>query len=264
MPFFSFDVSFLLTTGIIALGIQILFFAFAAALKTDKVTDLSYSLTFIILAVILLIGGSAFHPGQIVVCLLIVIWGSRLGGYLFVRILTIKKDDRFDGIRESFVRFARFWTLQAVVIWTVMLPHIVFLTRSEGISLTLLSWFGVAVWGLGFLGESVADSQKYTFRKDPSNKNKWIQTGLWRFSRHPNFFGESLCWWGLFLVVAPSLRGSQWISILGPIFITIVLLFMTGVPTVEKKSDAKYGTDPEYQAYKRRTSIFIPWPSQKE
>ena len=263
MPFFSFDTSYLLTTAIITLGIQVLFFAFAAALKTDKVTDLSYSLTFVLLAVILLIGGSAFRASQILVAVLIGTWGIRLGGYLFVRILSIKKDERFDGIREKPVRFAGFWLLQAVSVWTVMLPHILFLTSPEEMPLTFVSWLGAAVWLLGLLTETIADRQKYAFRKDPSHRDQWIQSGLWRFSRHPNFFGESLCWWGLFLVIVPVLQGWRWIGFVGPVSITVLLLFVSGVPTVEKRSNAKYGHIPEYQRYKERTSLFVLWPPRK-
>ena len=264
MPFFPFDIHYLLTAAIISLGIQVLFFIFAAALKTDKVTDLSYSLTFVLLAVVLLIGAGVYQPAQVLVASLILIWGLRLGGYLFVRIVNIKKDERFDGIRENFIRFAVFWLVQAVTVWAVMLPHVLFLTLSRETPLTAVTWLGAAVWLTGLLIEAVADAQKYRFRKDPSHRDQWIQSGLWRYSRHPNFFGESLCWWGLFIAVVPALRGWQWVSLAGPVFITFILLFATGVPTVEKRSNAKYGSSPEYQRYKDSTSLFIPWFPRKQ
>ena len=263
MPLFSFDTYNLLSTAVIVLGIQIVFFIFASIFKTDKVTDLSYSLTFILIALLLLFSRSSYSIVPLLFTGLIVLWGFRLGGYLFVRILKIKKDNQFDGMREKTLSFASFWMLQAVTIWIVMLPSTIVLSTSGALQPNVLTWVGIIVWAAGFLFEAVADVQKYRFRSRPENSGKWIQHGLWNYSRHPNYFGESLCWWALFIIAVPYLEGWMWISVLGPVFLTFLLLFVSGVPTVEKRSDQKYGEQPEYLRYKEKTSLFIPLPPKK-
>jgi steroid 5-alpha reductase family enzyme len=263
MPFFGFDLYNLLTSGLIIVAIQIVFFIFASALKTDKVTDLSYSMTFVAMALILLFSNARYALPQLLIALFITVWGLRLGGYLFSRIIRLKKDDRFDGIRENPLSFAGFWFLQAITIWIVLLPITVVLSMRSALSVSALTWVGAAVWGLGFVIETAADAQKYKFRNDPSNKGKWIDRGLWRLSRHPNYFGEMLCWWGLFLIASPYLEGMLMLSIFSPIFITFMLLFVTGVPTVEKKAEEKYGDNPEFLVYKNRTSLLVPLPPKK-
>jgi steroid 5-alpha reductase family enzyme len=264
MPFFGFDSYNLLTSGLIIVAIQIVFFIFASALKTDKVTDLSYSMTFVVMALILLFTGAQYAVPQLLIALLITAWGLRLGGYLFLRIIRLKKDDRFDGIRENPLSFAGFWFLQAITIWLVLLPSTIVLSMQSALSVSVLTWVGAALWAIGFVIETVADAQKYRFRNDPSHKGKWIDRGLWRASRHPNYFGEMLCWWGLFLIAVPHLEGMMMLSIFGPIFITFMLLFVSGVPTVEKKAQDKYGDNPEFLAYKNRTSILVPLPPKRD
>lgn len=265
MPFFSFDVLNLVSSAVLMLGIQVVFFAFAVTLKTDKVTDLSYSLTFVIVALVLLLSLGTISVPHVLVTAFIVIWGARLGSYLFARIIKLKKDDRFDGIRENPLSFTGFWLLQAVTIWIVMLPATVLLskevlTTGVGSPVTFFTWLGAALWIIGFSIEAVADAQKYRFRNDPANKGKWIRDGLWKNSRHPNYFGEMVCWWAIFVITAPYLQGSQWITIIGPVFLTLLLLKISGIPTVEKKAEQKYGDNPEYQKYKKQTSTLLPLP----
>jgi steroid 5-alpha reductase family enzyme len=113
------------------------------------------------------------------------------------------------------------------------------------------------MWLKGFIFEVTADAQKSAFKS--SGKPGFIATGLWKYSRHPNYFGEALLWWGLFVYTVPVLSGALWLSAIGPIFITLLLLFVSGIPLLEKSADAKYGADPAYIDYKRRTNIFIPF-----
>ena len=238
--------------------IQIFFFIFAASYKSDKVTDLSYGLSFIILALYSIFTRGTFYLTQIIITVMILVWGLRLAGYLFIRILKIKRDKRFDGIRENFVKFASFWIIQALSVWIIMLPA-TFVLNSADLPLTTLSYIGISVWTIGFLIETIADHQKFTFK----NKNKgFINTGLWKFSRHPNYFGEITLWWGLFMVIIPYLSGLYWLTILGPLFITFILLFVSGIPILEKRYNKKYGHLTEYQEYKKKTSILIPWFSK--
>jgi steroid 5-alpha reductase family enzyme len=252
---------------LIALGISVLinavFFAFAAILRTDKVTDLSYSLTFVALSILLLVKSGSFTVLPIVTAALICIWGIRLGAYLFARILKTGVDHRFDDMRDRPLRFARFWALQAVTVWVVMLPAIrLFSLKPSG----LLGWvsiLGILIWAIGFAIEAVSDRQKTVFKSNPAGSGGFITTGLWKYSRHPNYFGESLLWWGLFVAVLPVFSGWDFLTALGPLYLTLLLLFVSGVPLLEKSADKKFGSDPLYREYKRRTSIFIPLPPKK-
>ena len=247
-------------TLIISFLIQTVFFAFAASFKTDKVTDLSYGLTFIIIASYLFFKNLTLSFIQLAVYWAVIIWGVRLVAYLYNRILKIKKDRRFDGIRENFLKFARFWLFQGIAVWIIMIPSILVLSSQEAKPFGFLAWAGLAIWLIGLLTETIADYQKFVFKNQPKNKNKWIQTGLWRYSRHPNYFGEMLVWWGIFSLALPYLAGWKLLSMVGPLFITFILLFVSGIPPLEKRSDQKYGKNKKYREYKKKTSLLIPLP----
>jgi len=248
---------------VIALALNGAFFAVAAARRTDIVTDLSYSLTFALLAIVLPFTGGR-EPVQLVVSLLVVVWAVRLGTYLFRRILRMKVDHRFDGMRDEPLRFARFWLLQAVSVAVIMLPTSYLLDRSDAPGFGAWAIAGVAVWFTGLLIEAAADAQKSAFKADDANRGRFITSGLWRYSRHPNYFGEILVWWGLFVYTVPALDGAAFAVVAGPLFITLLLLFVTGIPLLERSADEKYGDDPAYRDYKRRTSILVPVPPRKE
>jgi steroid 5-alpha reductase family enzyme len=252
-------VTAVLLSFVIALLINGAFFAVAAARRTDVVTDLSYSLTFALLAIVLLFTG-AREPVQLVASLLVVVWAVRLGGYLFRRILRMKVDHRFDGIREEPLRFARFWLLQAITVAVVMLPVSYLLDRAHPSAFGAWAVVGGAVWLVGLLIEAVADAQKSAFKTKAENRGRFIASGLWRYSRHPNYFGEMLVWWGLFVYAAPVLHGAAYAVVAGPVFITLLLLFVSGIPPLERSADESYGDDPAYREYKRRTSILVPLP----
>jgi len=244
---------------VIALALNGVFFVVAAARRTDVVTDLSYSLTFALLAIVLTFTG-AREPVQLVASLLVVVWAARLGTYLFRRILRMKVDHRFDGMRDKPLRFARFWLLQALTVVVVMLPVSYLLDRSSAPGFGAWTVAGAVVWLIGLLIEAAADAQKSAFRANDANRGRFVTTGLWRYSRHPNYFGEILVWWGLFLYAVPFLDGAAFAVVVGPVFITLLLLFVSGIPPLERSADRKYGDDPAYREYKRGTSILVPLP----
>lgn len=248
-----------ISTLIVSLLIQVLFFSYAAIFKTDKVTDLSYGLTFIALAIFALIKNQTFYSYQILVTVLIFFWGIRLASYLFIRILKTKKDERFDGIRENFWKFAQFWLLQAIAVWLISLPSSYLLSLKTNTNLNSSMIVGLLVWLMGLTIETIADWQKFTFKNNPNNKNKLIMSGIWKYSRHPNYFGEISCWWGIFIYSSTLQSGLSWLTILGPSFITFLILFVSGIPTLEKKYNERYQNDPTYQTYKKRTSLLVPW-----
>jgi steroid 5-alpha reductase family enzyme len=242
----------------LALLIQLVFFVFAAIRKTDQVTDLSYGLSFVILAVIACFQANFAIPA-IILTIVITIWGVRLAGFLFIRIRKLKKDNRFDGIRDNFWKFAQFWLLQGISVWVIMLGAIVFYTKNmTEIVIGPLAYVSLFVALLGIVIETIADLQKYNYKNDLSHKGHWTDVGLYKYSRHPNYLGEMLMWWGTFSFVALFLQGWEWLTIIAPLYITALLLFVTGIPTTEKKNDQIYVGNLEYQEYKKRTGLLIP------
>jgi len=147
-----------------------------------------------------------------------------------------------------------FWFFQAITIFVILLP-LLLLPKTANYS--VLGIIGLGVWALGFLTETIADWEKYQFKK--RNPKKWVDVGLWSKARHPNYFGEMLCWWGIFLFAVPSLSGIAYLAILSPLYITLLLLFGSGVPMLEKQHDKKYGDDKEYREYKKRTNLLFPF-----
>jgi steroid 5-alpha reductase family enzyme len=249
----------ILLSFLIALAVNAAFFAFAAARRTDVVTDLSYSLSFALLAIVLPFLGAG-EPVQLAASLLVLVWAVRLGGYLLRRILRMKVDHRFDEMRDNPLRFARFWLLQAISVAVIMLPVSYLLGQDAAPGLGLWAIAGAVIWLLGLVIEAVADAQKSRFKAKSENHDRFITRGLWRYSRHPNYFGEMLVWWGLFVFAVPFLHGAAFAVVVGPVFITLLLLFVSGIPLLERSAEAKYGDDVAYQEYKRRTSILVPLP----
>jgi steroid 5-alpha reductase family enzyme len=242
-----------------SLGVNAVFFAVAAIRKTDVVTDLSYSLSFALLALALPDVG-AHKLVQLIAALMVLLWALRLGGYLFGRILRIKVDHRFDEMRDKPLVFARFWILQAISVAVIMLPVSYLLGRGSAPDFGPWAIAGIAIWLVGLAIETVSDSQKSAFKGTEINRGRFISSGLWKYSRHPNYFGEMLVWWGLFVYAVPFLHGWAFATVLGPVFLTLLLLFVSGIPLLEKSAEKRYGDDPDYREYKRRTSILVPLP----
>jgi steroid 5-alpha reductase family enzyme len=257
-------IELLLVTLGVSLGIQAALFLLAAWFRTDKVTDLSYGLTFIALAVLLIGGSVRWLTPATAIALMVVLWGLRLAAYLFYRILRIGRDARFDGVRERFWRFARFWCFQGVAVWIIMLPTTLWFALS-GANDGWTGWMaaGALIWLAGLVIETVADAQKFGFKNREGLRSRWPDHGLWRYSRHPNYFGELLCWWGVFVFELPVLGWWALPGAAGPLTITGLLLFVTGIPTLEASAQRKWGDDPAYVAYRLRTNRLIPWPARR-
>lgn len=240
---------------IISVAINLLMFFPAYILKTDKLTDISYAITFIVVA----LSGYIFsqkYVAQFIGLTLVLLWALRLGLFLFIRINKIKKDVRFDNIRDNFYKFLRFWLLQGTAVFIILIPCILLWQQSET-KINWVSMLGILIFIFGFIIESVADLQKYLFNK--KDTKLWIDEGVWRISRHPNYLGEILLWIGVYIFAASSIPITQaFLALIGPIYITVLLLFVSGVPLLEKSGDDKWGRKKAYQKYKSDVPVLLP------
>lgn len=215
----------------------------------------------------LLVGGS-FYRRQVVLTLMVTVWALRLGSFLLLRVLSRSKDARFDKIRDSAVKLACFWTLQTIWVWITSLP--VTFVNQEIVKTTTIDWvdyLGWTMWAVGFLFESVADAQRYRFNQlaaqDPRGR-PFLDTGLWRYSRHPNYFGEILLWTGIGLSAYNALYSRHLnqalVALLSPLVTVLLLIFVSGIPVAEQREDRRNHRLMAYKQYKYRTSILLPLP----
>ncbi|KAG5041810.1 hypothetical protein JHK85_014286 [Glycine max] len=249
------DSHFLAFTALVTIAYQFLFFVVTALLKFDKVTDFAGSTNFIIIAALTLVIKGSWYFRQIILTLFVGIWGIRLGLFLLFRILQWGEDRRFDEMHSNLGRLAIFWIFQAVWVWAVSLPVTVVNASDRNPFLQVVDIVGWILWAVGFIVEGTADQQKLHFKRSSENRGKWCNVGLWKYSRHPNYFGEILLWWGIFVASTPVLKGAEWLVIIGPIFLTLLLLFVSGIPLLEDSADKKFGNVDGYRIYKKRTRL---------
>jgi len=248
---------FALSVGL-AFIIQWLAFIPAYLLQSERFFDLTGSITYISVTIMAVLLSPAVDGRSILLLALVVIWAARLGLFLSRRIHKAGKDARFDEIKPSFIRFLNTWTLQGLWVTFTLAAALAAITTTARRELGLFAVMGFLVWVLGFAIEVVADSQKSRFRADPKNKGKFIHTGLWAWSRHPNYFGEIVLWIGVTVIALPVLQSWQWITLISPVFVTLLLTRVSGVPMLEKRADEEWGGQADYEAYKKRTPALIP------
>ena len=246
--------------GMVAFVIQWIVFVPSYRAQTEHWYDLTGSLTYLTVAIGTLLLAGRFDARSLLLALLVSIWALRLGSYLYRRIQKAGADTRFDDIKPSFVRFLMAWTLQGLWVFLTLAAALAAMTAASAPPLGLLGWLGAAVWAGGFAIEAVADAQKQAFRADPTNKGRFIQSGLWAWSRHPNYFGEILLWTGVALIALPALSGFQYVTLISPLFVYLLLTRVSGVPMLESRADERWGDEPAYQAYKARTPVLFPRP----
>ena len=250
---------FALCVGL-AFLVQWLAFIPAYLYQTEKFYDLTGSLTYISITVLAVFAVPAKGPREILLAALVVIWAGRLGTFLFRRVMKQGKDDRFDELKPSFLRFLNAWNLQGLWITFTAAAALAAITNDSQLPLGWPAVSGLVTWLIGFAFEAIADWQKNTFRADPANKGKFIRSGLWSLSRHPNYFGEIVLWIGVGIIALPDLQGWQLVGLISPVFVTLLITQISGVPLLEEKAEEKWGGQPDYEEYKENTPVLIPWP----
>lgn len=245
----------------IALIVNWLAFLPSAAAKSDKFYDTVGAITYISVIATASAAAWPLDARGMVIAAMVAVWCVRLGSFLFRRIHAAGgADSRFEKIRVNPARFLVAWTLQALWVILTASAALAAITAGERAPIGIFFWAGAAIWVLGFAFEAIADNQKNAFRNVPENKGKFINVGLWRWSRHPNYFGEITLWTGILVMAVPVLSGLSWLVVISPIFVTLLLTKVSGINLQDAQAKQRWGDDREYQAYRAATPMLIPRP----
>ena len=254
--------SAVLYCAVLCIGIQWAAWIPASISKTERYYDLTGGLTYLIVVGFSLWAGSQSEPPslrELIVSLLVVIWSLRLSSFLYFRIHRTGKDGRFDQLKTSPIRFLVPWTLQALWVFLTMIVVIVINSQSGSApALGIWDGIGLSIWIIGFGIEFIADNQKTVFNAEPNNQGKWIDSGLWAYSRHPNYLGEILLWTGIAIFGISCFTGLERFAWISPIFIYLLLTKVSGIPILDRRALEKWGDDPEYQKYRDNTPAILP------
>jgi len=244
---------------LLAFLIHWLFFIPAYLLKTEKFFDLTGSLTYISIMVYVVYTKNNLQEqlGSIILGSLIILWAVRLGSFLFLRIKKAGEDKRFREIKTSFARFFLLWTISGMWVSFCSMCALTAIASNDGVIVNNIFYIGLVTFLVGLSIEIIADSQKTKFRKDPKNKDKFINEGLWAKSRHPNYVGEITLWAGVAIMSFSSLEGWQYISLISPIFTYLLLVYVSGVPQLTASGQKKWGHLESYQDYIKNTPTLI-------
>jgi steroid 5-alpha reductase family enzyme len=228
--------------------------------KDASIVDTFWGLGFVLIAAVCYATTNGYHHRKLLMLSVVAVWGIRLASHIFLRNKGKGEDFRYKAMRARYgdrfpiVSLFMVFGLQGLLMWIISLPIQIAEISSETARLTWLDWAGASIWLTGFLFESIGDAQLARFKADPSNKGKVMDRGLWRYTRHPNYFGDALLWWGLFLIALSTPHGA--LTVISPLMMTGLLMKVSGVALLEKTLSK---TKPEYSRYVRQTSAFFPW-----
>jgi len=243
---------------IVAVILQIIFFIPSFIFKTEKYYDLVGSLTYIVTVSIAYFSVENKTMIDSIIYFYVMVWASRLGIYLFRRVRNDGKDVRFEQPKRHFFWFLQYWMGQALWVSLTACAAIIAILSPEDDTLPLLAMVGMALWLSGFTIESISDYQKQAFRKENNSSENFIHTGLWARSRHPNYFGEITLWTGITVIALNTLTGIEYVTLISPVFVYILLTRMSGINMLERIADERYGHLEEYQQYKKNTPVLVP------
>lgn len=245
---------------ILAFVVQWVVFVPSQIVHSERFFDLTGSITYTLITLVLLFVIPERSPRAIVLGLLVIIWAVRLGTFLFRRISRDGSDSRFDEIKRSPLRFFNVWTIQGLWITITASAAWIAMTSDNQAPLGVFFFVGVGLWLIGFVVEVTSDLQKSRFRSIPSNRGRFISTGLWSWSQHPNYFGEITMWVGISVAAVANLSGWQFVGLLSPVFVVVLLTKVSGIPLLQEKAASKWGNDSDFRDYQERTSLLVPLP----
>jgi steroid 5-alpha reductase family enzyme len=237
---------------------MVLLWLLSLALKNSSIVDIFWGIGFVIITWLAFSLGSGYIPRKQLVAVLVTMWGVRLALHIFFRNWGKGEDFRYAKWREQngprwwWFSFLQVFLLQGVLMWIISAPLIAAETSGFPVIITPLDAIGVIVWMIGFLFEMIGDLQLMSFKQNPKNKGKLFTKGLWKFTRHPNYFGEMVLWWGYYII---ALASGSWWTIFSPVLMTFLLLRVSGVAMLERTMKVK----PGYEEYMRKTNAFFPW-----
>ncbi|GAB9476774.1 hypothetical protein Gpo141_00013832 [Globisporangium polare] len=247
----------------VCVGIQwLVALLYAVPRRDERLFDLTGSVTFASVSLLALVLAEERVWRDFLLTVMIWLWCGRLGLFLYGRIREAGEDSRFKEIRGNPLLFFSVWSVQGLWVFLTSLSVLLSLVHStKSREVHALDIVGTALWVAGYAIEVVADHQKTQFRRNPHNKGKFIHSGLWKYSRHPNYFGEITLWIGLFFVAVHGLPSALFkgFAALSPLFVALLLTTVSGIPLLEKQSDERWGHVKAYQEYKERTSVLLLW-----
>ena len=228
--------------------------------ETEHYFDLTGSLTYVSVTLLAILFTVDISLRDVLLALFVWIWAFRLGSFLFIRVKKAGSDGRFDLMKKDFWWFLMTWTIQGLWVFLTLAMALAAITSESKMAIDIFAVVGTLIWIFGFSIEVIADQQKTNFKDDPANKDKFINVGLWSWSRHPNYFGEMVLWIGIALIAFPVLIGWQLVALISPIFVIFLLTRISGVTMLESRGYKKWGDDEEYKNYIKNTSVLIPLP----
>ena len=228
--------------------------------RTETYFDLTGSATYVSLILVASLASGDLDTRAVVVAGAVLVWAVRLGSFLFTRVRRDGGDGRFDRIKTDVLRFFMTWTLQALWVLLTLAAALAVITSDGRRDVDGFLVAGMALWLAGFAIEVVADRQKSAFRADPANTGRFITSGLWAWSRHPNYFGEITLWVGIAVAALPVLSGWRWLMLISPVFVVVLLTRISGIPMLEHRAEKRWGDDPEFRAYTDTTPVLVPRP----
>ena len=250
--------------AMLSFGLNWLVFVHAYLAQTERFFDLTGSITYVSVIAVALVLTAELDPRSLLLGAMVVVWAARLGSFLFSRIRRDGSDRRFDTLKPSLPRFLMTWTLQGLWVLLTVASALAAITTTRAVPLGGFAALGTLIWVFGFTIEVVADREKNRFRRDPLNRDRFVQDGIWAWSRHPNYFGEITLWLGVAVVSFPVLAGWQYATLVSPVFVYLLVTRISGIPLLEALGKKRWGHDPDYQAYCERTpALFLrpPRPS---
>jgi steroid 5-alpha reductase family enzyme len=249
--------------GILGYLVNWIVFVPSSVAKTEHFFDLTGSITYLTLVTVALVASDDLDTRTVIVAVLVAVWALRLGSFLFRRVRRDGRDRRFEKIKTDPLRFFMTWTLQGLWVLLTVACALAIITGEDREPIGWVAIVGVAVWLAGFAIEVVADQQKSVFKQDPVNDGRFITSGLWAWSRHPNYFGEIALWSGIAIMAIPVLAGWRWVTLISPLFVFVLLTRISGIPTLDRRASKRWGDEPEFQAYVAATPVLVPRPPRR-